>query len=84
MKTVEEQQEHLVEMKREPQLGYDTFTSQITVKESDDVYLSRMYYLYHFQDEDAVHPSQVPPQICPIAIISFSQQRPPRNPGLSR
>ena len=71
VKTVDEQMEHCSDMKREPQLGFDTFTSQLGAKQAESLFLSRMYYIYHFQSEMDVTPERVPPQICPVAFINF-------------
>lgn len=74
MKTVDEQLEHQARMRREPPYGFDTLTSQCGAS-SVDLYLSRMYYIYHFEAAEDFLPVSNPPQICPIAVITFSQIR---------
>lgn len=71
VKTVDEQMEHLSEMRREPQVGFDTFTSQLSAKHAENLFLSRLYYIYYFESEMDETPAQRPPQICPIAFIHF-------------
>ena len=74
MKTVEEQMEHLAEMKREPQLGFATLTTlgySLGKTENTNLYLSKMYYIYHFESEDDISPMSAPPQLCPIALITY-------------
>lgn len=74
VKTVEEQMEHLAEMKREPQLGFDTLTTHgytLGKAEPSNLYLSKMYYVYHFESEDDITPMLAPPQVCPVALITY-------------
>lgn len=73
MKTVDEQMEHRAVVRREPQLGCDTLTTVCDASKTASLFLSRMYYIYHFESDSDATPVSFPPQICPVNILSFSQ-----------
>lgn len=74
MRTVDEQMEHRsTTMKREPQIGFDTLTTLCDYSTTANLFLSRMYYVYHFENDFDAKPVSTPPQICPVALLTFSQ-----------